>query len=118
MKTVTFEMCSPRLAMANLAQDVEAGIPDTSARMVFASEEVLSQVMSEARWEIVNTLCGAGAMQVIAIATRLSRDVQGVETDIAALLKAGVLDSDGQQGVIFPYEQIFLDLPTTGRSTV
>lgn len=118
MRTVTFEVCSPEQAMANMVEDVEAGIRDTSARMVFASEDVLSQVMSEARWEIVKSLRGTGAMQINAIGARLGRDIDGVEEDIAALLRAGVLNGDIQQGVIFPYEQIILDLPTTGRSTV
>jgi predicted transcriptional regulator len=118
MKTVTFEVRSPEQAMADLVRDFEAHIPDTSARMIFASEELLAQVMNEARWTILKMLCGAGPMRPNVIATRLSLDVGSVESDIAALLNVGVLDGDMQQGVIFPYEQFFLDLPTTGRSTV
>jgi predicted transcriptional regulator len=118
MKTVTFEVSPPKQAMTDLARDWEADIPDTSAKMIFASEVLLAQVMTESRWDILKTLCGVGGIRVDELAARLNRDVEGVEADVAALLNAGVLDGDQQQHVIFPYDQILLDLPTTGRSTV
>lgn len=118
MKTVTFEVRSPTQAMAEIVRNVETGLPDTSARMVFASQVLLKQVMSEARWAILKALCGTGGMRVDELATRLSRDVESVDADITALLNAGVLDGDGEQGIIFPYDEISLDLATTGRSTV
>lgn len=118
MKTVTFEVCPPEQAMANLVRDCESLVPDTSARMIFASEVLLAQVMIERRWTILKMLCGAGGVRIDELATRLNRDIEGVTADIAALLNAGVLDGDKRNRVIFPYEQIFLDLPSTGRSTV
>lgn len=118
MKTITFEVCSPEQAMAAIARDVEAGIPDTSARMVFASKDLLTKIMSEARWKILKVLCGTAGMQINDLATCLDRDVESVVVDVAALLNAGVVDRDVKQGIIFPYDEIALDLATTGRSTV
>jgi len=118
MKTVTFEVRSPVQAMADIVRDVETGIADISARMVFASTDLLAQVMSESRWEIAKALCGAGGMQVARLAADLGRDVESVNADITALLNAGVLDGDAGQDIIFPYDEISLDLATTGRSTV
>lgn len=118
MKTVTFEVRPPKQAIADLVRDCETDIPDTSARMIFASEDVLAQVMSETRWAMLKMLCGAGGVQVDELATRLNRDIETVKADIAALLRAGVLDGDIQRGIIFPYEQILLDIPTTASSTV
>ena len=86
--------------------------------MVFASMDLLAQVMSEARWTLLKALCGTGGMRVDELATRLGRDVDNVDADIAGLLNAGVLDGDARHRIIFPYDEISLDLATTGRSTV
>jgi len=118
MKTVIFEVRSPMQAMADIVRDIETGIPDTSAHMVFASMDLLAQVMSEARWTLLKALCGTGGMRVDELATRLGRDVASVDADITGLLNAGVLDRDVRQSIIFPYDEISLDLATTGRSTV
>jgi predicted transcriptional regulator len=118
MKTVTFEVCSPRQAMANFAQYLAAGISDSSTRIVFSSQELLSQVISDTRWAILKLLCGAGGMSVTAIAEGLDRDIAEVKTDINALLNAGILERHDDDQIIFPYDEISLDLPATGRTTV
>jgi predicted transcriptional regulator len=118
MKTLTFEVSSPTHAMANFAQQLTAGVPDSSTRIIFASQELLTQVVSDARWDILKRLCGAGSMPIKVIAAELGRDVAEVEVDIHALFVAGVLEPHDGDKVIFPYDQISLDLPTTGRTTV
>jgi predicted transcriptional regulator len=47
----------------------------------------------------------------------LGREADNVNADVAALISAGVLERT-QDGVIFPYDDVSLDLPTIGRHTV
>ena len=48
----------------------------------------------------------AGPETVGEVARRVGRDVKPVHTDLAALLKAGVLDKTEGGQVVFPYESV------------
>ena len=118
MKTVTFEVCSPKQAMAAITRHLVAGTPAPSARIVFASKDLLSQIMTEERWRILKTLCRPDAMPVKVIAEVLGQDLEEVNMDIKVLLNAGILERHRNGNIIFPYDEVFLDLPTKGRTTV
>jgi len=92
--------------MANFVQSWKAGKPERSARIGFASPELLWQVLTAKRWELLKVLCGAGPISIREAARRVERDVKAVHADISALLKAGVLDHAEGAGIVFPFEAV------------
>ena len=106
MKTVVLEVRSTEKAMANFAQSWKAGKPERSARISFASPELLWQVLTAKRWELLKALCGAGPVSIREAARRVERDVKAVHSDITALLNAGVLDRVEGGGILFPFEAV------------
>ena len=76
-----------------------------SARISFASPELLWQVLTARRWELLKVLCGAGPVSIREAARRVDRDVKAVHADVTALLNAGVLERTAE-GVEFPYEAV------------
>lgn len=106
MKTVVLEVRSPEQSMANFVQSWKAGKPERSVRIGFASPELLWQVLTAKRWELLKVLCGAGPISIREAARRVERDVKAVHSDITALLKAGVLDRAEGAGIVFPFEAV------------
>jgi predicted transcriptional regulator len=106
MKTVTLDVRSPEVAAQDFVAAWKSGKAQTSARISFATPELLWKVLTAKRWEILKALCGAGPLTVREIARRVDRDVKSVHTDLSALLKAGVLDRNDNGQVHFPYESI------------
>lgn len=106
MKTVTLEVRSTRESMAGFAKAWRAGKPERSARISFASPELLWKVLTAKRWELLKALCGAGPVSIREAARRVDRDVKAVHGDVTALLNAGVLDRVDGKGIVFPYDAI------------
>lgn len=106
MKTVVLEVRSPEDSMANFAQSWKTGKPERSARISFATPELLWQVLTAKRWELLKVLCGAGPVSIREAARRVERDVKAVHADITALLKAGVIDRAEDGGIVFPFEAV------------
>ena len=106
MKTVVLEVRSPEKSMANFVQSWKTGKPERSARISFATPELLWQVLTAKRWELLKVLCGAGPISIREAARRVERDVKAVHSDITALLHAGVLDRAEGGGIVFPLEAI------------
>lgn len=106
MKTVTLDVRPPADAMADFAASWRSGQPERSARISFATPELLWQVLSAKRWELLKMLCGAGPMSIREAARRVGRDVKAVHGDVTALLNAGVLDKADDGRIVFPYEAI------------
>ena len=92
--------------MANFVQSWKTGKPERSARISFASPELLWQVLTAKRWELLKVLCGAGPVSIREAARRVERDVKAVHSDITALLNAGVLDRAEGGGIVFPFEAV------------
>lgn len=106
MKTVTLDVRSPAEVMAGALAAAKAGRPAKTARISFATPELLWRVLTAKRWEIVKALCGAGPVSIREVARRVRRDVKAVHSDVTALLQAGVLDRTDSGQVEFPYEAI------------
>ena len=92
--------------MANFMQSWKTGKAERSARIGFATPELLWQVLTAKRWELLKVLCGAGPISIREAARRVERDVKAVHSDITALLNAGVLDRAEGGGVIFPFDAV------------
>lgn len=72
MKTVTLDVRSPANSVADFAQTWKSGKPQKSARISFASPELLWQVFTAKRWELLKALCGAGPVSIREAARRAS----------------------------------------------
>ena len=106
MKTVVLEVRSGEESMANFVRSWKSGKPERSARLAFATPELLWQVLTAKRWELLKALCGAGPISIREAARRVGRDVKAVHSDVTALLNAGVLDRAKSRGVVFPFDAI------------
>ena len=106
MKTVTLDVRSPRQAMAEALATVKSGRPAKTARISFATPELLWRVLTAKRWEILKALCGVGPKSIREVSRRVRRDVKAVHSDVTALLSAGVLDRTESGQVEFPYEAV------------
>lgn len=105
MKTVVLEVQSLKESLAAAAQAMKSRRPDKQAHISFASPELLWQVLTLKRWELLRALCGAGPVSIREAARRVERDVKAVHADITALLNAGVLTRT-EDGVEFPYDAV------------
>jgi predicted transcriptional regulator len=106
MKTVVLEVRPPDASMAGFVQSWKSGKGERAARIGFATPELLWQVLTAKRWELLKALCGAGPISIREAARRVGRDVKAVHSDITALLNAGVLDRAEGGGVVFPFDAI------------
>ncbi len=106
MKTVILDVRAPADSMADFVRVWKTGKAQKSARISFAAPELLWQVLTAKRWELLKTLCGAGPVSIREAARRVGRDVKAVHGDAMALLNAGVLDRAEGGGIVFPFEAV------------
>ena len=106
MKTVTLEVRDPKGAMAEFSKALRTGKPERSARISFATPELLWKVLTAKRWELLKVFCGAGPIAIREAARRVDRDVKAVHGDVTALLNAGVLERTEAGEIVFPYDAV------------
>jgi predicted transcriptional regulator len=106
VKTVTLDVRAPNESMAEFVRAWKTGKAERSARISFATPELLWKVLTAKRWELLKAMCGAGPMSIREAARRVERDVKAVHSDITALLNAGVLDRVEDGRVIFPFDAV------------
>ena len=106
MKTVTLDVRTPAESMADFARAWKTGKAQKTARISFATPELLWRVLTEKRWELLKVLCGAGPVSIREAARRAERDVKAVHGDVTALLNAGVLSKTEDGHIVFPYEAV------------
>jgi len=93
-------------AMADLVRVWKTRKAEKSARISFATPELLWKVLTAKRWELLKVLFGAGPVSIREASRRVGRDVKAVHSDVTALLNAGVLDRVEGGGIIFPFEAV------------
>jgi predicted transcriptional regulator len=106
VKTVTLEIRSPDEALAGFARAWRSGKAEKSARIGFATPELLWRVLTAKRWELLKAMCGAGPMSIRELSRRVERDVKAVHADVSALLAAGVIDRNADGAIVFPYDAV------------
>jgi predicted transcriptional regulator len=106
MKTITLDIRAPSETMAKFVSTWKSAKPKKSAHISFATPELLWQVLTAKRWELLKTLCGAGPVSIREAARRAGRDVKAVHGDVIALLNAGVIDRTDDNMIVFPYEAV------------
>ena len=75
MKTVTLEVATLK-DVKRRAQDAFKGRKQ-GARISFATPELLFQLMTAKRWELIRMMTGAGPLTIREAARRVDRDVKG-----------------------------------------
>lgn len=106
MKTVILDVRSPDDALQDFTQAWKSGKAAKTARISFATPELLWKVLTAKRWELLKVLCGAGPMSIREAARRADRDVKAVHADVTALLNAGVLERNADGLIVFPYDAV------------
>src|SRR6185312_6146531 len=106
MKTVILDVCTPSESMGDFLDSWKTGKPQGSARISFATPELLWQVLTAKRWQLLKALCGAGPVSIREAARRVNRDVKAVHGDVTALLNAGILDRAEGGGIVFPFDAV------------
>lgn len=106
MKTLTLDVRTPAESMADFTQAWNTGKPQKSAHISFATPELLWQVLTQKRWELLKALCGAGPVSIREAARRVGRDVKAVHGDVTALLNAGILSRTDDGRIVFPFEAV------------
>lgn len=106
MKTVTLDVRPANESMAEFVRAWKTGKPEKSARISFATPELLWKVLTAKRWELLKALRAAGPVSIREAARRVGRDVKAVHSDVTALLNAGVLDRAEGGGIVFPFDAI------------
>ena len=106
MKTVTLDVRAPADSMAEFITAWKTDKQQKSARISFATPELLWQVLTAKRWELLKALCGAGPVSIREAARRIGRDVKAVHGDVIALLNAGLLDRAEGGGIVFPFQAV------------
>lgn len=106
MKTVILDVRSPDDAPQDFTQAWKSGKAAKTARISFATPELLWKVLTAKRWELLKVLCGAGPVSIREAARRAERDVKAVHADVTALLNAGVLERNADGLIVFPYDAV------------
>src|SRR5258706_4002591 len=106
MNTVVLEVRSLKETLADTARAMKTGRAEREARISFATSELLWEVLTAKRWELLKVLCGAGPLSIREAARRIGRDVKAVHGDITALLEAGVLIRASDGRIEFPFDAV------------
>ena len=106
MNTVVLGVKPLSEALDRASETMTTGRAEEEARISFATPELLWQVLTAKRWEILKTLCGVGPVSIREAARRVERDVKAVHGDVTALLNAGVMSRTEDGRVEFPFEVV------------
>ena len=106
MNTVVLEVRSLKETLSDAARAMKTRRAERTARISFATPELLWDVLTAKRWELLKALCGAGPVSIREAARRVGRDVKAVHGDVTALLEAGVLSRAPDGRIEFPFDAV------------
>lgn len=106
MNTVVLEVRSLKETLVDASRAMKTGRAKTEARISFATPELLWEVLTAKRWELLKALCGAGRVSIREAARRVERDVKAVHGDVRALLEAGILNRTPDGRIEFPFDAV------------
>ena len=107
MRTVTLSVTT-REGVTRRALDAFSG-KRRGAHISFASADLLWEVLTAKRWELLKAMASGGAMTLREAARRAGRDVKAVHGDAHALLAAGVLRKNANGKIEFPFDAVHVD---------
>lgn len=109
MSTVTLEVTSLSEGLVAFRRAWETGEAEEGARIGFASPDLLWNVLTAKRWDILRGMTGQGPLALREVARRVDRDVKGVHSDVHALADAGLLRRTAEGKIEFPYNAVHVD---------
>jgi predicted transcriptional regulator len=77
--------------------------------ITFPTSELLLEILSGQRWLILAAMIGAGPLSLDEIGNRVSKGADVVRDDVTALLHAGVIEREGNDLMVFPYDEVRVD---------
>jgi predicted transcriptional regulator len=117
VKTVILDVRDPGESMTDFVRAWKSGKSEKSARISFATPELLWKILTAKRWDLLKVLCGAGPVSIREAARRVGRDVKSVHNDVTALLNAGVLSRDEDGRIVFPFKAVKVEFLLRAAST-
>jgi predicted transcriptional regulator len=115
MKTVTIGLTSRDAINARFVAAMN-GKPQ-GAHITFDSAELLFEILTQDRWNLIRTMTGAGPLPIAEIAQRVGREATSVQNDVLALLDVGVLERGIDDAIEFPYDAVHVDFMLTATKT-
>jgi predicted transcriptional regulator len=109
MNTVVFEVRSLKETLRDATRAMKTGRGEREARIGFPSPELLWEVLSAKRWELLKIFCGAGPISIREAARRVARDVKAVHGDITSLIQAGLLTRTSEGRIEFPFDSVIVE---------
>lgn len=109
MSTVTLEVAGLAEGLAAFRDAWTSRQPEDGARISFASPELLWELFTAKRWELLRGMTGQGPLSLPDIARRVGRDADSVRTDVDALADAGILRRASDGTAEFPYDAVHVD---------
>ena len=106
MNTVVPDVRSLVDTFADAAHAMKRGHGEREARISFASPQLLWQVLTAKRWELLKAMCGAGPISIRKAARGVQRDVKAVHGDVSKLLNVGVISRTADGRVEFPFDAV------------
>ena len=67
---------------------------------------LLLRTLTPARWELLDRLREAGPASIYQLAKRLGRDYKNVHTDVAALVRTGLIEKAADARVSVPWDVV------------
>jgi predicted transcriptional regulator len=114
-QTLLIEIRSPDQQREDAQMRLAKG-PDSRPRMVFPSYELFYKLLSPNRLQVLTTMAGVKAVSIRALARQVGRDFKGVHTDVAALLRGGLIERTEDGAVQFPFAGVHIDLRLGGEA--
>lgn len=108
MRTVILDIRPLSDTLSDFAGAWKSGKSST-ARISFASAALLFKLLTGKRWELLETLTGAGPVTIREAARRVGRDVKAVHGDVRALLDVGILRRTEDNKIVFPFDELRVD---------
>ncbi len=115
-KTVVFSVNDEETFMRGHIDVLKSGESRGYAEFSFPNADRLLSVITSKRWDILTVMAGAGEMSIREVARRVKRDVKAVHGDVTELMRRHIIDRGPGGGVIFPYENLHLDLSYTAAA--
>ncbi len=109
MRLLQVTVASLKCTLIAVSDALSSGTAEDGARISFATPELLWQVLTARRWEILKAMAGREAMSIRAAARLVGRDVKAVHADVHALLDARLIDWTADRRIVFPYDAIHVD---------
>lgn len=75
----------------------------------FVSMSLLWEILTPARFALIEAMAGKGPMSLRAAARMMGKDVKTVHGDVHALLRNGILKKNSKGQIVFPYDAIHVD---------